>query len=139
MTDHAGPRLYDCSPGTKLWHPSAFVTQFWHPRLVLAAISVLVIPKQKQSSDGEGIKKYNKLNHFKQLFYFILVLDRHGRQNRSPDAKTTPRVPKLGYNGGWVPQLNARLHSYRRGSDWSVTYHRLKFVSYLIIGKIGFC
>ena len=27
MTDHAGPQLSECNPGTKLWCPPAFVTQ----------------------------------------------------------------------------------------------------------------
>ena len=32
MTDHAGPRRRECPPGTKLWRPPAFLTQFRHPR-----------------------------------------------------------------------------------------------------------
>ena len=32
MTDHAGPLRSECPPGTKLWRPPAFVTQFWHLR-----------------------------------------------------------------------------------------------------------
>ena len=34
MTDHAGPRRYECNPGTKLWRPSVEVTQFWRPFFV---------------------------------------------------------------------------------------------------------
>ena len=87
---------------------------------------------------GKRKKQNNKLNHFKLLFYFILVLHGHGRQNCSSDAKTTPRVPKLGNNGGWVPQLSARVTLVPSGAG-VVCHISLKFVSYLIIGKIGFC
>ena len=32
LTDHDGPRRSECPPGTKLWHPPAFVTKFWRQR-----------------------------------------------------------------------------------------------------------
>ena len=46
------------------------------------------------------MKQNSNLNHFQQLFF--------GLTKTEMAAKTAPRVPKLGYKGGRVPQLIAR-------------------------------
>ena len=47
MTDHAGPRRYECNPGTKLWRPPVEVTQFWRPRSGFGARFGVCKTKQK--------------------------------------------------------------------------------------------
>ena len=79
MTDHAGPRRWECHPGTKFLHPPIEITQFWHPRSGFGAYFC----KAKQEYmyiDQEAGKKYETKvvkNWFKQcLFYtdeFILL------------------------------------------------------------------
>ena len=72
MTDHAGPRRSECPPGTMLWRPPAFVTQFWHTRSGFGC-----------RHTGKSMKQNGNLNHFKQLFFY-----KNSRQNRSSGAKT---------------------------------------------------
>ena len=55
MTDHAGPLRSECPPGTKLWRPPAFVTQFWHLRSGFGARFRFARPTKLNSSEG---KKY---------------------------------------------------------------------------------
>ena len=93
MTDHAGPRCSECPPGTKLWRPPAFLT--------------------KKSSEAKSMEKIISSSFIFRSYKKIM--------DKAP--KTAPRVPKLGYTGGWAPQLSARVHSLRRGPAWSVIYN----------------
>ena len=74
MTDHAGPRRYECNPGTKLWRPPVEVTHFWRPK---SSFGALFWKDQKRLywSRGGGIV-WNKScwKWFKLLFGFILII-----------------------------------------------------------------
>ena len=109
MTDHTGPQRYECNPGTKSWHPPAFVTQFWPPRdgfgprgAVLASVSIFGRPP-KAVVVNESI--YCFVSYHSPLMIFRLFWynkNGNGRQNRFSGAKIAPRVPKLGYKGARI-------------------------------------
>ena len=104
MTDNAGPRRYECNPGTKLWRLPVEVTQFWRP------FSFLL---NKNKNKFISMKPNSNLNHFQQLLFhtFPPPLDQY---NLFWSYKK--RAPKLGYFDWRAP------HSYRRGPAWSVIY-----------------
>ena len=54
MTDHAGPRRYECYPGTKLGRPPIEVTQFWRPRSGFGAHFRFCKTKQKYINQYEA-------------------------------------------------------------------------------------
>ena len=63
MTGHAGPRLCECHPGTKFWHPPVEVTPFWHPRSGFGARFLFERPNKNKFS----MKQNSNWNHFQQL------------------------------------------------------------------------
>ena len=107
MTDHAGPRQCERHPGTKFWHPPIEVTQFG----TLGAVLALVFCKAKKyyivPEAGESMKQ--KLSEIVQVTVEIVQvtdLFLFGLSKTEAGAKTAPRVPKLGYFNGWVPNLS---------------------------------
>ena len=85
-----------------------FVTQFWHPRSGFGGRSVFARPKKIRKWG----KIWNKTVTWTIFNNFFLVL-----QKRKRPAKTAPRVPKLGYRGGWAPKFSARVTLATSGAN----------------------
>ena len=96
MTDHAGPRRYECNPGTKLWHPPcrsntvlAAEEQFWRPFLERPKKIILI--KRWWNSVKQKLLKMIQVTvwiHTDHLYLFGFTKTKTG-------AKTAPRAPKL--------------------------------------------
>ena len=112
MTDHAGPRRSECPPGTKLWSQRrAFVTQFWHTRSTRFRFC-------KKKKWLEMVQVIVLIHTFPLWRFFLSYKNGNGRQNRSSGAKTSPRLPKLGYKGGRLG--DTRYLEGRRGLSHEV-------------------
>ena len=70
------------------------------------AFSVFV--RQKNLQRGKSMKQNSNLNHFQQLLFHTFPPHMNLITKTEWGAKTAPRVPKLGYKGGRVPQLSVR-------------------------------
>ena len=59
-------------PGTKMWRPPAFVTQFWHPRCGFGGrFRFCKTKKQKNNKRGKSMKQNRKLTISENIFFTI--------------------------------------------------------------------
>ena len=123
MTDHAGPLRSECPPGTKLWRPPAFVTQFWHLRSGFGTRFRFARLTKLNSSEREKYEtkvvgngsSYYFVSYFSPLRMFF------GLTKTEMDAKTI------------FPFKSCTKHikfASKKGSDQLIVYREIQPVSY---------
>ena len=108
--DHAGPGRYECNPGTSCGTFLPLYTSFGTRGAALAAIyrfcNTKTTKNHKRGKVWSNTVNWTISNNF---FEFLSYKNGNGRQNLSLCDKTAPRVPKVGFKGGRVQQLSARV------------------------------